>query len=138
MKVSYDVTEIPAHAIKTRMVAHVPIGKGLLTEEGYLIYCTGNEKYLTYRSFLPVKLGWEDDPTSLFLSEDFDASPMQLVMLINDMQIFIGEEAYPSCIVVPTVYHCRQLNERENIVEVYLIKDFKQSFPWSDIAPWQR
>lgn len=135
-KISHGSIEAPPHAVKIRMVAHVPIGEGLLTQEGYLIYCTENEQYLTYRSFLPPELGWVKEPDQLFLSEDFDDTPMQLVSLINDMQIFIGKPVYPSCIVVPTVYHCRQLNEIKSIIEVYLIKNFTQAFPWSDIAPW--
>ena len=136
--ITYGHVEDPPHAIKIHMVADVPIGDALLTTEGYLLYCTENEQYLTYSSIVDGKLCWVEEPDQLFLSEDFDDTPMNLLMVIDDIKNFVGKEKYPSCITVPTVRYCRQVNEEENIIEVYLIKDFRRAFPWNDIAPWNR
>ena len=116
------------------VVDHIPLGKRLVTLEGYLLYCTKSEQYLTY---VDSKLSWRGEPVNLFLSENFDVSPMKILMLTNDIQIFIGEELYQFCVVVPSVFYSREL-KGQDIIKVYLTKDFRRSFPWKDIAPWNR
>jgi len=75
------------------------------------------------------------------MSEDVDNSLVSVV-LAHDIQSFVGKEAYSSCFMVPSVYYSRvvdasTIDGKVSIIEVHVVHDFRRTFPWSDIAPWQ-